>query len=929
MGTHPIFESDFDCLADPKLKIMAPKGGATAAEAEKTKPTEKEALEKLKETGVVADTDLSDEDQELKDELNLCIERLGETDVSLYAGSLAIMREKIRSSTSSLTSVPKPLKFLREHFDVLKQIHEKLDGENKKICADVLSCLSMVMSEKRECLHYRLIGSDEDIGGWGHEYVRHLAGEVGAEWNDKITENAEYDTSGLMALVKKIVPYDMKHNSETDCTDLLMEIEHLEMLIEAVDQKCYKKVCLYLRSCVPYAPDPENTILMKTAMAIYSKFEKHCEALVVALQLNDEALIEDIFAKCNDATMKKQLAYILGRMQRFIELPDEMDEAEELQEIMSNSHLNTNFLALARELDIMEPKQPEDIYKSHLEKTTANVDSARANLASSYVNAFVNAGFGQDKLLSDEGQKWIYKNKDHGMVAATASLGLILLWDVDGGLTQIDKYLYSTEDPIKAGALLACGIVNSGIRTECDPALALLSDYVLHQTLLLRKGSVLGLGIAYAGTNREDVIQKITPLLSDPKSDMAVIGFAALALGLISVGSCNSEVTSTILQCIIEKPESQLNCTMARYLALGLGLCYLGKQEQVETILAALEVCPEPLRAFANILVEVCAYAGTGNVLKIQQLLHICSEPPKEEDEEDKKEVSDDKKDKKKDKKEKKEEKKDSKLSSQAAAVIGIALIAMGEDIGSEMSFRSFGHLLRYGEPSVRRAVPLAIAMTSVSNPQLHIVDTLSKFSHDSDGEVAYNSILAMGLVGAGTNNARLAQMLRQLAVYYQKDANALFMVRQAQGFVHLGKGTLTLNPFQADKTLMNVAAAAALITTAVTCLDSRQLILGKNHFLLYSIVPAIQPRLLVCLDEECRPLQVSVRVGQAVDVVGQAGKPKTITGFQTRTTPVLLSHGERAELASDEWIPLSSVLEGFVILKKNPNSIDAPKDKK
>ena len=106
------------------------------------------------------------------------------------------------------------------------------------------------------------------------------------------------------------------------------------------------------------------------------------------------------------------------------------------------------------------------------------------------------------------------------------------------------------------------------------------------------------------------------------------------------------------------------------------------------------------------------------------------------------------------------------------------------------MSFRTFGHLLRYGEPSVRRAVPLAIAMTSVSNPQLHIVDTLSKFSHDSDGEVAYNSILAMGLVGAGTNNARLAQMLRQLAVYYQKDANALFMVRQAQGFVHLGKGT-------------------------------------------------------------------------------------------------------------------------------------------
>ena len=64
----------------------------------------------------------------------------------------------------------------------------------------------------------------------------------------------------------------------------------------------------------------------------------------------------------------------------------------------------------------------------------------------------------------------------------------------------------------------------------------------------------------------------------------------------------------------------------------------------------------------------------------------------------------------------------------------------------------------------------------------------------------------------------------------------------------------------------------------------------------------------------------MSVRVGQAVDVLGQAGTPKTITGFTTHDTPVLLGHGERAELATDEYIPLTSVLEGFVILKPNPD---------
>lgn len=68
----------------------------------------------------------------------------------------------------------------------------------------------------------------------------------------------------------------------------------------------------------------------------------------------------------------------------------------------------------------MEPKTPEDIYKSHLDNNSRSafgggqVDSARQNLASSFVNGLVNAAFGQDKLLMEDGNKWLYKNKEHG-----------------------------------------------------------------------------------------------------------------------------------------------------------------------------------------------------------------------------------------------------------------------------------------------------------------------------------------------------------------------------------------------------------------------------------------------------------------------------------------------------------------------------------
>merc|ERR1712168_398166 len=152
---------------------------------------------------------------------------------------------------------------------------------------------------------------------------------------------------------------------------------------------------------------------------------------------------------------------------------------------------------------------------------------------------------------------------------------------------------------------------------------------------------------------------------------------------------------------------------------------------------------------------------------------------------------------------------------------------------------QQFGNLLRYCEPVIRRAVPLALGLISVSNPQLNILDTLSKFSHDSDAEVAHNAIFAMGIVGAGTNNARLAAMLRQLAQYHQKDANNLFMVRLAQGLTHLGKGTLTLSPYHFDRSLLSPVSLAGLLSVMTCFLDVKHIVLGRSHYLLYLLTTA------------------------------------------------------------------------------------------
>lgn len=935
--------------------------------------------------------ELSEEDKALRDDLEMIVQRIHDPTGTAAAaaaaaaasGSEAVvvgesewagvqrlalnsLKTSIRTATSSMTSVPKPLKFLRPHYDRIKTTFaEKCAPENKTLFADILSMMATTMAtvESRECLHFKLQGSQEDIGEWGHEYIRHLTLEISNEWEQRLSSEegaaGHANTQDLEQLVDRIILFDMLHNSEPEACDLLMEVGLLEKLIPLCDERNYSRVCQYLLTTANYVPEPEDSQMLTVAFNINKRMGDWTQALLMAMRLNNRELIQDCFTSCDDPLIKKQMALMLARQRVILDTGD-----DETNELLGNQRLNSYFLHLAKDLDSLEPKTPEDIYKSHLESASAAaqsataagiaIDSARKNLASTFVNAFVNAGYGSDKLMTDESTNWIYKNKDHGMLSAAASLGLLLLWDIEGGLAKIDKYLYSPDNNVKAGALMAVGIINSGVRTDIDPALALLQEHLEGTNRDCRLGAIIGIGIAYAGSAREDLCEYLVPILVDGDQDIEVVSFVALSLGLIFCGTCNEDISPAILQVLMERSEKHLSHTLARFLCLALGLLFLGKGDAVEPIIETSKILHPVIAKYCELTVETCAYAGTGNVLKVQKLLQVCGDHLDEE-------------------KTKKEEAaagtstsaastapttptsagaagtsaslpgaatttdaaaRDKTATSapslqhhnkhQSVAVVGISLIAMAEEVGLDMAMRSFDHFLQYGDPVIKRAVPLAISLLSVSNPKIQVMDTLSKLSHDIDADVSQAAILALGLVGAGTNNARIGQMLRQLASFYQKDVNHLFVVRIAQGLLFMGKGLMTLSPYHSGRNLMSPVAVAGLLILTHAGLDMRELLLGKYHFMLYYLACSMYPRMMVTVDEKLNPINVQVRVGQAVDTVAQAGRPKSITGFQTHNTPVLLQYGERAELATEEYIPLTSVLEGVVILKKNPDFTEA-----
>ena len=103
------------------------------------------------------------------------------------------------------------------------------------------------------------------------------------------------------------------------------------------------------------------------------------------------------------------------------------------------------------------------------------------------------------------------------------------------------------------------------------------------------------MGLAYAGTGREDFLEILTPIVAEVNQSVELSAFAALSLGLIFVGTKNDDIATVILETLGERPENQLNMTMARFFGVGLALLFLGKQEACEPtidLLSALVTHP-------------------------------------------------------------------------------------------------------------------------------------------------------------------------------------------------------------------------------------------------------------------------------------------------------------------------------------------------
>lgn len=644
----------------------------------------------------------------------------------------------------------------------------------------------------------------------------------------------------------------------------------------------FNKVNLYLSSSSNYSADNEEFI--KTLTILYDislNLSEYTNALKVAIKLDDYEKIKQLFVECPDEIIKKQLAFNSARQKIYIP-----DLNEEETKIISNLYLSPFYLELAKDLNVHEPKKPEEVFKAHLEeKNKENVTESHTKLFNIYTNAFVNAGLKRDTLMIDDPEadekkpSYILELREEGhQIAAVASVGLINSWNPDCINEHLYQYFENEGDFVAAGACLGIGLCAAGTNDENDITYALLEDPVRNRSNIVKNCAILGLGMAYAGRSREDIQELLLESVKSETAPLEQSAFAALSLGLVFIGRCNEDVANSIVQSLINRSNNkkeQLDSHWSRMFGIGLALVFMGAQTKSDNILKEINKINHPVKKWIEIMTESIAYIGSGNVLKVQKMSNEFSSGNRFSD----------------------------------VALLGYALIASSEEVGNEMGLRFINHALHFATAETKKIIPLALAVLSLSNPKINVMDTLQKLAYDTDSDLACKSILALGLIGAGTNNSRLADMFRKLAGYYSKESQIVFCIRISQGLLYMGKGMLTIDPKYSEKFLLSKVGMAGIIIFLTALYDVGQTILAKHHYFIFYLSLSMYPKFLFTLNDKLEQMKISVRVGQAVDVVGQAGKPKKITGFQTHETPVLIQHGERAELASEEFIPIQDIV--------------------
>lgn len=795
------------------------------------------------------------------------IDSLGDQDEEVQKGGLHILKECVMGKLGNETQWYEEMK---ENKKQITQFLDQLEGDNKKYLYDILS-ISEVLGENNLTLEYRVRGNVIPLEEINHQYVKKLVGCMMDKAENGGVE--EYEN-----IIEPIVQFLISHNSEVETIDFLVEISALkkrggnnmkmcifeneineerqdekkqdevvgksyfDILYKYIDKNNKRRIMLYLKGLSKFY-DIDDVIMRLCE-------DEPARYLIWLIKSRGLCAAAEYVQELPEGGARLQCVYILARNSIRVDNASKAWKKEEI-EILQNVHLHSTYCYVASAMEVLVSKRLDQMFKGlDIEKK----DSA------AITNALVHFGYGRDPVFfpheNDPRVKEEYQRhlRDNISITTVGSVGLIHAFNSDAVTQHLHRQIFEIPE---AGAVLAYALA---AHRNGDP------DHTILQLLtrFLRSGDandvlamLMGIATTYAGAADPVVYDCVFPMLSSPNNDIAL--FAIYVLGTVFPGDMDMFWAC----CGIFNELKKQNSVFVNYAILGMALFFYNRRDP-NLLMASVPGTGDVLDDHVRVLALGFAYIGTGDSSVLDYIFSRTLVG-----------------------------KIDALMES--LGFVAAALISVGDNVAQEFTNRLLTSALLLDSPHLRNIIPLCIAILYASNPRPEIVDTLERLINSN--ELPVNSIIAYGVVAAGSCSARVLQFFTQNFHTFFKDPKASFALLYAQGLVNLGKGLCTLSPLAYCKNIVLQRSIVSLVSTLFLFLEPDMF--KEFPYLFYLITNAIVPKYV-----HMPGSSGVVRVGKPVDVTGLVGSPNDLSAVVVHTLPVILNENECAKTEDLVYTP-------------------------
>lgn len=816
--------------------------------------------------------------------------------------------------------------------------------DNKPLLSDILSVI-YILYDPITALRYRLSGNLTPLSMFGHQYIKKLLNAIYKE---------ETKDEKVFNLVKEGIEFLISHNCECDAVDILISLG-LERAIPFFPSERVEAYILELRYymeiesiLVEYYLKQGNHVKMIIVMVKNRMKEMQIAEDLDNVRLNRPGVAIDfweelkrVMSVCSEEEYL-QILFILGRCLIRLEegLFDEIITLRGKSTTLKSKSLkviNRNFypivnLNLHKDLELTEPFKIARFLKVNIDKDAYNKYAAAIAIG----NSFVHYGFLRDDLLFESkgiDLSVLCENDKVELIPVIASLGLIkknkpVAQDESGQekATSMDLYedliesfaFSETFSYRKSASLLAYSLMYNTYDSE-HSLLALLIENLGSPCRYMKISSLLGIETLYCGSELSLVLESLEPLLYSESVETTAM--TCFVLGSVFFGSMNKTLIDLFMGAMVER-RLEYDNPFYPLMLLGLGMLFLDCEEKVEAYIDDLK------EVGADLLAKGFAYLGCGrcDVIEtlIEKLVEFDEEPevvepeiivlnegtqPELTNEQAEGAEGEEAKNALKTEEVEDKETEEEKRLFKGVAYLSIALLTLNDVHTRHLAKKIFIDNLARDQTNT---IPLCLALLFPSEPDPEIIDALSR---SINNENPTSTIIALAVIGAGTNNTQIVQMIEQQFSYHSKNTKMVSLLKIALGIIACGKGTLSLSFSVYDKSILLKQNLIGMLGLFFLFIHENSPVLGKHSYLWYLLEQSVLNKQLYLVDRDLNMVKGNIRVGRPVSTAGVAGRPVGISGVVSHVSPVILGCDERAVIDEIEYYGYP---EDVVVCKDN-----------